>query len=77
MEGFDDILDSRGVDDGFFTSVIKKAQAYSEDIVTVFPKFHPGIPQEEIERIKSFVYIAYRRGYFDGHADAKQKEDGI
>lgn len=67
----DDVIDGRGEDDGFFSSVIHKARAYSEDIVTVFPNFHPGIPQEEIDRIKSFVYIAYRRGYFDGHADAK------
>lgn len=71
----EDVIDGRGEDDGFFSSVIQKAQAYSEDIASVFPKFHPQIPQDEIDRIKSLSYIAYRRGYFDGHADAKQQED--
>jgi hypothetical protein len=79
MEGFDDIIDSREGDDGFFSSVIEKAGAFSDEMVSYFPKFHPDLSEQEIKRIREIVqaysYIGFRRGYCQGHADAKQQDN--
>lgn len=78
-EGFDDIIDSREDDDGFFSSVIEKADVFSEEMVSIFPTFHPDLTEQETKRIREIVqaysYIGFRRGYFQGHADAKQQDN--
>lgn len=75
MEDFDDIIDGRGEDDGFFSSVLAKADAFSEEMISIFPMFHPDLTEQEAKRIREIVqaysFIGFRRGYFQGHADAK------
>lgn len=83
-EGFDDILDSREIsveDDGslsLLTTAIEKAKVFSEETVRIYPLFHPDLPGDEIERMRTIVkscsHIGFRRGYLEGHADAKQQE---
>lgn len=76
----EDVIDGRGEDDGFLSSVIEKAQAFSEDMLSIYPMFHPDLPQHEVDRIRqvvqSYSYIGFRRGYLEGYNDAKQQEDG-
>jgi hypothetical protein len=79
MEGFDEIIDSRDSDDSFFKSVIEKAGTFSDEMVSYFPTFHPDLNEQEVKRIREIVqaysYIGFRRGYCQGHADAKQQEN--
>jgi hypothetical protein len=74
----EDVIDGRGEDDGFLSSVIEKAQAFSEDMLSIYPMFHPDLPQHEVDRIRqvvqSYSYVGFRRGYLEGYNDAKQQE---
>ena len=76
----EDVIDGRGEDDGFLSSVIEKAQAFSDEILRIYPTFHPGISQNELDRIRTAVqaysFVGFRRGYLEGYNDAKQQEDG-
>jgi hypothetical protein len=76
----EDVIDGRGEDDGFLSAVIEKAQVFSQEIAKIFPTLHPSLTKQEIyhiqEIVRSYSYIGYRRGYFQGHSDAKQKDNG-
>lgn len=78
-EYFDDVIDSRGKDDGLLSYAISQAKIFSEGMLDVFPMSHPHLPQDEVDRmralIKSCSFIGFRRGYLQGYADAKQQED--
>lgn len=82
-EGFDDVLDSRDVEDdgsmSLLTTSIEKARAFSEEALRVFPVFHSKLPKDDIRRmstvIKSCSYIGFKRGYLEGYADAKQQDN--
>lgn len=73
----EDVIDGRGEDDGFFSSVLDKAHVFSGEMVKIFPSLHPSLTKQEIyhiqEIVRSYSYIGYRRGYFQGHSDAKQQ----
>lgn len=66
-------------DDGLLSSAIHKAKAFSDEIVNLHPKFHPDIPQHELDRmrtiIESYSFVGFRRGYLEGYNDAKQQKD--
>lgn len=82
-EGFDDVLDSRDVEDdgsmSLLTTSIEKARAFSEENLRVFPTFHSELPKDEIDRMRTIIescsYIGFKRGYLEGYADAKQQDD--
>lgn len=82
-EGFDDVLDSRDVEDdgsmSLLTTSIEKARAFSEENLRVFPTFHSELPKDEIDRMRTIIescsYIGFKRGYLEGHADAKQQDN--
>ena len=82
-EGFDDVLDSRDVEDdgsmSLLTTSIEKARAFSEENLRIFPTFHGEFPKDEIDRMRTIIescsYIGFKRGYLEGHADAKQQDD--
>lgn len=71
----EDVIDGRGEDDGLLSSAIELAKLFSEEMVSLYPIFHPDLPQDEIDRmrtiIKSCSHIGFRRGYLQGYADAK------
>ena len=76
----EDVIDGRGEDDGFLSSVIEKARVFSDEIVSIHPTFHLGMSQEELDRIKKVVeaysFVGFRRGYLEGFNDAKQQDNG-
>lgn len=82
-EGFDDVLDSRDVEDdgsmSLLTTSIEKARAFSEENLRVFPTFHSELPKDEIDRMRTIIescsYIGFKRGYLEGYADAKQQDN--
>lgn len=78
---FDDVIDSRGKDDGLLSHAIAQAKLFSEETLRVFPLSHPDLPQDEIDRmrtlIKSCSFIGFRRGYLQGYADALQKQPAL
>lgn len=75
----DDVIDSRGEDDGLLSFAMELAKLFSEEMVSLYPIFHPDLPQDEMDRmrtiIKSCSHIGFRRGYLQGYADAKKSED--
>lgn len=82
-EGFDDVLDSRDVEDdgsmSLLTTSIEKARAFSEENLRVFPTFHSELPKDKIDRMRTIIescsYIGFKRGYLEGYADAKQQDN--
>lgn len=78
-EYLEDVIDGRGQDDGLLSYAISQADVFAEGMLSVFPMSHPDLPQEQIDRmrtiIKSCSFIGFRRGYLQGHSDAKQQED--
>lgn len=78
-EYFEDVIDGRGEDDGLLSYAISQAKIFSEGMLGVFPMYHSELPQDHVHRmrtiIKSCSFIGFRRGYLQGHSDAKQQED--
>jgi hypothetical protein len=78
-EYLEDVIDGRGEDDGLLSYAISQAGVFAEEMLKVFPLSHPDLPQDEIDRmrtlIKSCSFIGFRRGYLQGHSDAKQQDN--
>jgi hypothetical protein len=75
----EDVIDGRGEDDGFLSAVIEKARAFSDEILKIYPSFHPGISQDALDMIRKAVevysFVGFRRGYLEGFNDAKQQDN--